>query len=101
MINNQAFMKNIMFWHACCLYLAGTILTLTNKGERIMKKFAAFAVAVLALVSVSGVFANNSSNTVSGSLNDSVATDTTVVQTSEEDAPAPATQEVAPADTVK
>ena len=66
-----------------------------------MKKFAAFAVAVLALVSVSGVFANNSSNTVSGSLNDSVATDTTVVQTSEEDAPAPATQEVAPADTVK
>lgn len=66
-----------------------------------MKKFAAFAVAVLALVSVSGVFANNSSNTVSGSLNDSVATDTTVVQTNEEDAPAPATQEVAPADTVK
>lgn len=66
-----------------------------------MKKFAAFAVAVLALVSVSGVFANNSSNTVSGSLNESVATDTTVVQTNEEDAPAPATQEVAPADTVK
>lgn len=66
-----------------------------------MKKFAAFAVAVLALVSVSGVFANNSNNTVSGSLNNSVAADTTVVQTNEENAPAPATQEVAPADTVK
>lgn len=40
-------------------------------------------------------------NTVSGNLNDSVATDTTVVQTNEDNAPAPATQEVAPADTVK
>lgn len=70
-----------------------------------MKKFSVFAVAVLALVSVSGVFANSSNNMVNDSINGFMAADTTVVQASEENAPEPVAaetpQEVAPADTVK
>ncbi len=97
--------KKLVFWHAYCPYLDETTLLLIIKGERIMKKFSVFAVAFLTLVSVSGVFANSSNSTSNSGLNDSIAVDTTIVQSDEdktsEPAPAEPAQEVAPADTVK
>lgn len=70
-----------------------------------MKKFSVFAVAVLALVSVSGVFANSSNVAVNGSINDTVAVDTVVAQpeqTAPQEVAAPAeAQETAVADSVK
>lgn len=61
-----------------------------------MKKFSVFAVAVLALVSVSGVFANSSNNGMGGSVNDTVAVDTVVAQPEEkpvQEVEAPAAQQ--------
>lgn len=70
-----------------------------------MKKFSVFAVAVLTLVSVSGVFANGSDRGMANNISDSLAVDTVVAQPagepSQEPAAPAAQQETVATDSVK